>query len=602
MPRRGRTLALRLACAGLALTAIACSPSTAGERYFGKVTPPDGQVLRYISASEPESLDPQIGTGQPEARIYLAFFEGLTEYDPKTAQAVPALAERWDIADANQTFTFHMRPQARWSDGAPITADDVVYSMRRGLSPDFATRTSYMAYDIAYAEAYNSRAAFVRDARSGEWLRDEAAPDLRLVVPGDTAARAALPAAVRARIDGQTLVPVRAEDIGVEALDARTVRFHLSRPVPFFPGVLSHQFFRVVPRQAIERWGIDWTQPAHFVGSGPFRLDLWRPYDRISGVRNPMYWDAATVRLDRITFFAVEDQTTMMNLYKAGAVDATYNHTVPAAWMDQIRGLADHMNAPENANEFYYFNTTVPPMDDARVRRAFSLSVDRDGLAEFRKTVTPLTGFVPDGIFPGYENQKTTSFDPPRARTLLADAGFRDASGTYDASRFPANEVELLYNTSESNRQVAEFVQAQWKQNLGLTVRLRNEEFRTFLGTRNRREYTGVARAGWVGDYMDPFTFFDLFTTIGGNNGTGWLDERYVALLRRANREVEPARRYALLAQAEALLIEAQPVLPLYTPATNWMKKPYVKGMYPNPLTLHAWKHVYIEHDPAKWD
>ena len=559
-------------------------------------------MLRYISASEPESLDPQIGTGQPEARIYVAFFEGLTEYDPKTAQAVPALAERWDVADANQTFTFHMRPQARWSDGTPITADDIVYSMRRGLSPDFATRTSYMAYDIAYAEAYNSRAAFVRDARSGDWLRDEAAPGLRLVVPGDAAAREALPPALRARIEGQTLVPVRAEDIGVEALDAHTVRFHLARPVPFFPGVLSHQFFRVVPRQAIERWGGTWTQPGHFVGSGPFRLDLWRPYDRISGVRNPMYWDAAAVRLDRLTFYAVEDQTTMMNLYKAGAVDATYNHTVPAAWLDQMRGLADHMNAPENANEFYYFNTTVPPMDDVRVRRAFSLAVDRDGLAEFRKTVTPLTGFVPDGIFPGYENQKTESFNPLRARQLLAEAGFRDASGAYDPSRFPANTIEILYNTSESNRQVSEFVQAQWKQHLGVTVRLRNEEFRTFLGTRTRREYTGLARAGWVGDYMDPFTFFDIFTTVGGNNGTGWLDARYVALLRQANREVEQARRYALLAQAEARLIEEQPVLPLYTPATNWMKKPYVKGLYPNPLTLHSWKHVYIEHDPAKWD
>jgi oligopeptide transport system substrate-binding protein len=180
------------------------------------------------------------------------------------------------------------------------------------------------------------------------------------------------------------------------------------------------------------------------------------------------------VQLDRITFYPVEDLTTMMNLYKAGEVDATFNHTVPSAWLDRIRGLKDHMNAPENASEFYCFNIAVPPMDDVRVRRAMSLSIDRVALAQFRKTPTPLTGFVPRGIFPGYPHPEGEPFDPEKARRLLAEAGFRDASGAYDATRFPSTAVTIAYNTSESNRPVAEFLQAQWKQNLGLTIALKN--------------------------------------------------------------------------------------------------------------------------------
>jgi oligopeptide transport system substrate-binding protein len=145
-------------------------------------------------------------------------------------------------------------------------------------------------------------------------------------------------------------------------------------------------------------------------------------------------------------------------------------------------------------------------------------------------------------------------------------------------------------------------VQAQWKQNLGLTVPLKNMEFRTYLNHMAKVEYKGFARRGWIGDYMDPFSFLNLFYTAEGDNGTGWWDPKYAAMLDEANRTLDPQKRYEMLAKAEAMILEAQPVIPLYTPATNWMKKPYVKGMYPNPGSMFAWKYVYIEHDPAKWD
>jgi oligopeptide transport system substrate-binding protein len=194
-------------------------------------------------------------------------------------------------------------------------------------------------------------------------------------------------------------------------------------------------------------------------------------------------------------------------------------------------------------------------------------------------------------------------FDVEGAKRLLAEAGFKDESGKFDPSKFPANSLEITYNTSESNRQVAEFVQAQWKQNLGVTVALRNVEWKTYLNMRSKLEYKGVAGgAGWVGDYMDPYTYLGLFATEGGDNGTGWYDPKFVEMLNAANREPEQAKRYQMLSKAEAYLLDAAPIIPLLKPATSWMKKPYVKGMYPNPATLHAWKFVYIEHDRAKWD
>ncbi|MGE0705826.1 MAG: peptide ABC transporter substrate-binding protein, partial [Vicinamibacterales bacterium] len=364
----------------------------------------------------------------------------------------------------------------------------------------------------------------------------------------------------------------------------------------------AHQIFMPVHRETVETWGESWTQPEHIVSNGPFRLEEWKPYNVLVAVRDPMYWDAATVKLDRLTFYPTDEQTTMMNLYKAGEVDATYNHTVPVSWLDVIRPMRDYMDAPETAIDYYIFNTTRPPMDDVRVRKAFNAAIDKNALAEYRRVTKPLTAFTPEGIYPTYPQPKGDPFDPARARQLLVEAGYGDAAGNFDPSGFPVQEVELLYNTSDSNRQVAEFVQAQWRQNLGLTVPLRNMEWRTYLDTRHRLDYRGFARAGWVGDYMDPYTFLSLFAAVQGNNDSGWFDPKYVDMLNRANRELDPARRYELLAEAEAFLLEVQPIIPLLTNATNWLKKPYVKGMYPNPGTLHPWKFVYIEHDPDKWD
>jgi len=621
-------MALAAALPLLALASTSCAGGAAGAEYFGKIDPPEGQVLRYITGSEPESLDPQVSSGQPEARIYMALFEGLVEYHPKTMEPVPGVAESWEATPGSAGYLFRLRRNARWSDGSPVTAHDFVYTVRRGLSPALASRNASFGYYIRYAQAYNEGGAFVRDPATGRFLlasevaAEEApaggapaaapapggtsgAEPLRLTVAGDEKGLAkelkANPKLAGA-LAGKELVPVRAEDVGVQALDDHTLRIELTQPTPFFVGVLAHQFFRPVPRQAIERHGeAGWTRPGRIVTNGPFRLKVWRPYDEIVVERDPNYWDAAAVRLDQIKFYPTESNVTSMNLYKAGEVDAVSNHTVPVSWLGMIRPLKDYMDAPEAAIEYYLINTKKPPMDDVRVRRAFNLALDKRTIAEWRRIVKPLTAFTPEGIFPGYPQPRGDAFDPERARQLLAEAGYRDAAGRYDPSKFPVDQVELTYNSHESVKLTAEFLQAQWKQHLGVTLPLRGVEFKTYMAARAKLDYKGLARGGYGADYMDPFTFLHLFYTADGNNGTGWYDPKFSAMLDEANRTTDPARRFEILARAEAFMLEAQPVIPLWTPATNWVKKPYVRGMYPNAGSLHAWKHVYIEHDPARW-
>jgi len=645
--RKGKQLGALLFVAILAVASLSCSISAKNEVFFGKTVPPERNILRYVTGDEPETLDPPMSTGQPEARIYMALYEGLVEYHPKTLLPVPALAERWDVNNDSSEFTFHLRRNGRWSNGDPIDANDFVYSFRRALSPELASRNAYLGAYIKYAEAYTAKAVFVKDSKTGKFLlardfQDDPAPEplsskpvdgsgeyrataeektpdadsafhqlmhspSRLTLPGDEKARAKLlekNPKLKQAVQGMEFVTVSAEDLGVEAVDQYVFRISLVQPAPFFTGLLAHQVFRIVPRKVVEKYGQRWTEPEHIVTCGPFKVKTWRPYDKLVVEKDPMYWDAATVKLDEIHFYPMADNPSIMNLYKVGEVDAVLNHTVPNAWLEVVRTKKDYMDAVEAAIDYLQINVTKPPMNDVRVRKAFNFAIDKTAWAQWRKIVKPLTAFTPEGIFQGYPQPKGDQFNAERARQLLAEAGFpvvKKPDGSYSCPSFPVSEVEYIYNTQESNKAMAEFMQAQWKQNLGITVPLRNMEWKTFLNARAKLEYKGFSRGAWSADYMDPFTFLSLFYT-GGESGTGWLDPKYVAMLDEANRMLDPQERYALLAQAEKYMLDAQPVIPLDTSAVNWVKKPYVKEMYPNPGGLFPWKYVYIERDQAKWD
>jgi oligopeptide transport system substrate-binding protein len=664
---------------------VSCS-TQATSRYWGQTKAPAGQVMRYVSGSEPESLDPQVPTGQPEARVLMAFYDGLVEYHPKTMDPIPGVAESWEPSADGTEYTFYLRKNAKFSNGDPITAKDFVYTMRRALSPDLAAQNAYLAYYIKYAEAYNSGKSFVKDANGKfllvkdleekketaeaeksatqtiepnkpvtnpletEKIADSNKPPVvetefhktinepeRLTIPGDEKSQKALfekNPKLKAAVEGKELVPIKGEDIGVEAVDDYTFRIKLIQPAPFFIGLLGHQFFRVVHGPTVEKFGKNWTKAENIVTSGAFKLASHKPYDEIIAVKDQNYWDAANVRLDRIEFYPLEEQTTMMNLYKSGAIDATYNHTVPAGWKSAVKQYEhEYLNFPEVSIEYYTIAVNKPPMNDVKIRRAFSLAVNREALITYRKSLSlPLINFTPDGAFPKYEEVrervyaellkkdnmtveewKKQAFDPERACALFEEAGYKirekrpDGRCVIEADKsvqgaFPVEDVEVLYNTSESNKAVAEFIQAQWKQNLGLTLPLKNQEWKTFLKVRKEVDYKGTARAGWVGDYIDPFTFLNLFYGKTNDSSTGWYKPEFDKMLDDANKELDPIKRFEILAKAEYFLMKDQPVIPFLTAETNWIKKPYVKGFYPNPGTLHPWKFVYIEQDPNKWD
>jgi oligopeptide transport system substrate-binding protein len=648
---------IRLVLAIFILSSFLISCSTqATTKYFGQTVAPKDNVLRYISGSEPESLDPQFVTGQPEARLMMAMYEGLVEYHPKTMEPIPAVAESWEMSSDGTEYIFHLRKNAKFSNGDPVTAKDFVYTFQRGLSPELASRNANLAYYIKYSEAYNSELSWVKGP-DGKFLHKKDfsdqpdtvepehqtfGPDTpahrildepeRLGVPSDEKERnkrLEKDPKLKAALAGKDLVPVKAEDIGVEALDDYTLRLKLYQPAPFFIGLLAHQFFRLVHRPSIEQFGKDWVKPQNIVTSGPFKVSIYKPYDKLVVTRDPNYWDAANIKLDGIEFYPLEEQTTMQNLYKAGKVDATYNHTVPAPWNEVIRQYkSEYSLHPECAVEYYSLSVKKPPMDNVKVRKAFALAIDRDSLAKFRKTVKPLVDFTPEGIFPKYEEARTKiytelltdpkrdkdlehsleewkarKFDAERARKLMGEAGFpvQPSGSGFACPKFPVEQVSITYNTAESNQKVAEFIQAQWKQNLGITVPLKNMEFKTFLPYRSAVEYAGAVRNGWVGDYMDPFTFLNLFYSPQNDGATGWWDPKYDKMLDDANQETDEMKRFEMLARAEFYVIDQQIVIPLTTNGTSWMKKPYVKGMYPNPGTLHPWKFVYIEQDQNKW-
>ncbi|MEZ5308106.1 MAG: peptide ABC transporter substrate-binding protein [Pyrinomonadaceae bacterium] len=616
------------------VVSIGCS-NAGNSKYWGKIDVPKEDNLRYITGSEPESLDPQFVTGQPEARILIGLFDRLVEYHPKTMQPIPSLASSWETTPDGLVYTFHLRKDGKFSNGDPIKAKDFVWSFKRGLSPELASRYAFLGYDMKYGEEYNSGKSFVK--KNGKFLPEDPAgasldgcdlsgPKCLAVVTDEEGMKELKEndKDTASRIEGAEFVPVTADNVGISAVDDYTLKATLKQPAPYFVGLLCHQFFSALHQPSMDKFKKEWMKPENIVTSGAYQLESWDPYDQMTIAKSDKYWDAKNVKLNKIQFYPMDEQTTMMNIYKAGRVDALYNHTVPAAWNDEIKKFKDeYLLHPEVTIEYYTFSIKKKPFDSIHVRRAFSLSVNRANLEAFRKTIKQTADFVPS-IFPEYEKARkkvfaelakkdgmtekdleARLFDPAQACKEMKEAGYSvtdGKDGKCKVSDFPLDGVELTYNTAESNKAVAEFVQSQWKQNLGITIPLKNMEFKTFLPYRSAIEYKGMARAGWVGDYMDPFTFLSQFYSPKNDSSTGWWNPKYDALLDDANKDLDPTSRFEKMARAEYMMMMDQPVIPLGVAGTNWMKKPYVKGLYPNPGTMHPWKFVYIERDPSKWD
>jgi oligopeptide transport system substrate-binding protein len=643
----------RLAVALVALALVAaCAVGAKDEPYFGKIQPPEGQVLRYVSGTEPQSLDPQYMTGQPESRISVALFDGLVEYEERTMGQRPSLAKSWEPNEDGTVWTFHLRDDAKWTDGKPLTAHDFVYSWRRAVSPEFAAPYASFMYIVKHGQPYNDLSAFVRDPQTGKYATEE---DLKragtdgaitytgdeptrfdkppvnqtgaenaqtssppptptaetvetkpasmkyLFVPAEAAERDKLLAGDPAKgkagkpelarfITGKEFVPVTKEYLGVRALDDYTFEVTLEGPTAYFIKLLYHQFFRPVPQQAIEKHGnAFWTKPENIVTSGAFKLVEWRPYESLTVVRNTEFWDNANTKLDKIIFPSLESLNTTMNMYVAGEVDAMSSNRVPPAWRSQLKATKkDYVNGPYLQIIALAIKTTLPPLNDVRVRKALSMAINRQILAEQAVGRVPTTSFTPQ--MEGYENASVEGYNPEKARQLLAEAGFPGGRG------FP--ELETLYNTAESNKQTQEIIQQMWKKELGIKIKLTNQEWRVFIENTkaNKLNFNGFSQWLWIGDYVDPNSFLELMTSFSENNHTAWKDPKYDSMLAAANAEIDPARRMQMLHDAEDYMMSQQPMIPLYVGPSSFMLKPYVKNLLPNLLDQHDWRNVYIDH------
>jgi len=504
-------------------------------------------VFRYGNFAEPQDLDPQVVQGIPELHVIQALFEGLVTEDPRDLHPIPGLARSWEVSPDGLVYTFHLRENLRWSDGSPITTDDFLQSWKRMISPRLASEYAYLIYN------------FVKGARD---YYDGKITDFSLV--------------------------------GLKAPDDRTLQVTLDSPTPFLIKIIAnHYVWHAVPIKVLLRFGsldersTKWTRPGNLVGSGPFRLKEWIPQERIVVVRNPYYWDAAHVRLDEVDFLPTEDIPAEERMFRAGQVDKTQE--IPIAKIDVYK--REHPELlhiePYLGIYFYRCNVTRPPLNDRRVRKALALGIDRESLIRnvTRGDERPAYAVSYPGNS-GYTPRARLEGSAEDARRLLAEAGYPGGRGL--------PPIQLLYNTSANNKEIAEAIQEMWRRNLGVEIELVNQEWKVYLDSQTTHNYQ-LMRSGWIADYVDPHVFLEIWETGNGNNDTLWSNAEYDRLLHEALRAKDEAARYEIYQRMDAILVDECPVIPIYYYTRPYLMSPRVKGYWPNLLDDHPFKYIYLE-------
>jgi len=500
--------------------------------------------LTIVNSTEPESLDPALIVAQADMRIVQGLFEGLTRLEPVKSQAVPGLAESWEISPDGITYTFHLRTNLVWSTGEPITADDVVYSWHRALDPMTASRYAGQLYSITNAEQYNT--GVIKD------------PSL----------------------------------VGVKALDKYTVQVKLKSPTAFFLDLCAFPTLAVVPRQAIEKYGDHWLTHLPLPTDGAYELGEWRLNDKIRLVKNPRYWDATNTQSAIIDFLPTSQANAALNLYENGQVDVVWDKSlIPPELLDVLLKRPDFHSFGYLGTYFIRFNTTRKPFDDPRVRQALALAVDKQRIVErITRAGEHITShLVPDGT-QNYTPPAGLDYDVERARKLLAEAGYPGGKG------FPP--FEYLFDGAAGagggiHQSIAIELQQQWRDALGIQMNLRQVETSVFWGMQSRLDYT-LSRSSWIGDYNDANTFLGMFVTGDGNNETGWGNPRYDDFVHEANETVDVKKRANLFQQAETLLVSNDvPIIPLYIyVGINYFDTNKVQGIWANVLDDHPLRSI----------
>ena len=527
---------------GLGLAVLACAtacvrretPVAAGNR---------DQILYRGNASEPESLDPYLVRGAVEWTIVGSLFEALVTSDMATLEPRPGVAVRWEISPDGLNYTFHLRANATWSDGTPVTARDFEYGARRLLAPRLGA---------AHAE---NNLFFVRGAR-----------------------------------DYQSGRIVDFSTVGVRARDAQTLEMTLAKPTPFFLSALT--LFFPVPQATVEKFAAmdervnNWIRPGNLVGNGPFRLKSWRQSQGVVLERNPAYWDAGRVRLKEVHFLPIENAATEENAFRTGQL-----HLTSAVPLNKIevyeRERPEALKVVDDRGIYFYsFNVAKPPFDDRRVRQALALAVDRERLTKqvVKGGKQPAWNFTPPGTG-GYTARARLAYDPERARALLREAGYEGGKN------FPS--VELLVDAREHHRVVAEAVQQMWRQQLGIVVTLRNEETQVLNASKRSMAFQMV-RGSWnATTYQDPFYFLGAWQTGALYNEAKWSDAEFDRMI-AATWTVDAAAREAAFQRAEAIFLEQMPAIPLFFSTQTMLMSPSVKGWQPRPFADRRLKEIWL--------
>lgn len=502
------------------------------------------KILHVGNGDEISSVDPQVTTGMPEYHVILSLYEGLVAKDITTLTIVPAVAESWDISDDGVVYTFHIRDTAKWSNGEKLVANDFVQSWLRGLMPGLGNEYASSLFVI----------------KNGKEIYEGSA---------------------------------KPEAFGAVALDDKTLQVTLIAPTPYFLQLLDHHSTYPVHIATIKKFGaLDergtrWTRPENFVGNGAFMLNEWTPNKYLSVKKNPNYWDAANVHLNEVRYYPIQKTTTEERMFRSGQLHATYY--LPRDKLAVYKKAQDPSlrSFPNYATYFYRFNNMIKPLDDIRVRKALAYSIDRKKIVEsvtkfgqipaYALTPPDANGYIPGAKMP---------FDVELARKLLAEAGYPNGVG------FP--KLTLAFNANDEHLNIAVAVQQMWKQELGIEIALESVEWKVFLDRERQMDYQ-IDRASWVGDYLDPNTFLEMFITKNGNNKTGFSSARYDELLDKASKESVKEKRMAYFQEAESILVDNVPILPLYTYNWNRLVSPSVKGWSNNVMDYYPFKNMYLE-------
>ena len=506
--------------------------------------PAANNTLQRGNAAEPETLDVHKSSGVPEANIQRDLFEGLVA-EAADGSPIPGVAESWSLSDDGRVYTFRLRKDAKWSNGDPVTAHDFVFALRRGVDPAVGSSYAFILWPIANAE-------------------------------------------------GITKGKVKELDrMGVEAVDAHTLKVTLKAPTPYFIGMLTHHQAYPVHRKSLQKHGDKWTRPGNLVSNGAYRLAEWVPQSHVRLERNPHYWDAANVRINAVVFHPTEDKSTELKRFRSGELDVTDDVPIDQiGWVE--KNLAEQFHNTAYLGTYYYaLNLTKAPFRDRPgLRNALAMTIDREILTGkvTKGGEIPAYAWVPPGV-----NQYAGAKVPwqglskaqrlARARKLYAEAGYSNERPL---------KVQILYNTSDSHKRIAIAIAGMWKKALGVRTELFNQEWKVYLTTRKAKQFE-VLRAGWIGDYNDANTFLELLKgDVGTMNPAGYVNSEYDALMRKAEKETDLAARAKLMHQAETILLKELPIIPIYHYTTQHLVASRVKGWKDNVMDVHPTRYLSL--------